>query len=395
MVNRFKNEKVNYLWLVFLIVSLFPLLSQYKESYISINYLYFFIFPFCSFFLGQKKFIFVFFLLTSSLLLGILIHLKLDISQLINYLIFISFFLLIYARFPFSQKTFYLAILLISVLYSFFVIFQVFKYNFDFNINLKSDLREIVPLWPQRYLPVLVVAFFLTFRITKSNIIRLLLSSLFLFVIYLANTRSATYGLFFCLIFFIFILIKDSTKNLINKLILFFFIFLLFALVCIYNLDYLNIYTKSISNANHPFFSIIIDNTLNTITIFGYTFDIGSSEGRRIMGWIYASKWVINNNFLLGSGFVGISELSDNFYGSVHSEIFDWFLRTGIIGLLIFISYYFKALFIFFTNKNYCEFFILLSLLIYSLFNETIRISIVGFIVFVFISFALNNKRYQ
>jgi hypothetical protein len=290
---------------------------------------------------------------------------------------------------PFSKRTFFLAIVIASFVYSLFIIYQTYNYNFEFTTDLKKNLREIVPLWPQRYLPVIVSAFFLSFIIIRSNLIKLVLSSFFLFIIYLADTRSANIGLFTCLTIYLFILIhrfNKTTSQILLPLILYTIVLLGFIFLPVLYDYFFNIYLTAVPTAYENF---------NQVSLFGYAFYNDTSEGRRLLGWLYAFNWLIDNNIFTGSGFIGINSISERSYGSLHSDIIDITFRTGIVGLIIYLSYYFSTLYQLLIRNCNTEFFTLLSLLIYSLFNETTRISVVGQIIFILISFTLNKKRYH
>ncbi len=119
-----------------------------------------------------------------------------------------------------------------------------------------------------------------------------------------------------------------------------------------------------------------------------------SSEGYRILIWKKMINYLHENGAILhGSGYVGSFVVDKKMKFSSHSQYFDIFFRTGIIGLSICLIIYFIFLNKF-RKRNYYLFSSFVGVLIYGFFHETFKLSQGGVLLMFFILYFNYEKHY-
>lgn len=125
-----------------------------------------------------------------------------------------------------------------------------------------------------------------------------------------------------------------------------------------------------------------------------------TSESARLTLWKQVYDFVVNNNILFGSGMAGLYLVVPEYLESgvsVHSQYFDVFLRTGLIGLTIYLFMWMKLL-KGFWSKSPAAFGGLLSMFVYGVFVETTKITQGAFIFFILLNLITDKgywKRYE
>lgn len=112
-----------------------------------------------------------------------------------------------------------------------------------------------------------------------------------------------------------------------------------------------------------------------------------SSSGTRLLLWKQVYDFVITNNILLGSGMAGLYLVVPGYPDgmSAHSQYVDVFLRTGLVGLSIYLLMWAKLLKGFWV-KSPAVFAGLLSMFIYGFFHETTKLTQGAFIFFILLN---------
>lgn len=125
-----------------------------------------------------------------------------------------------------------------------------------------------------------------------------------------------------------------------------------------------------------------------------------TSESARLLLWKQAYDFVVKNNILFGSGMAGLYLVVPEYLESgvsTHSQYVDVFLRTGLIGLSIYLFMWMKLLKGFWA-KSPAAFAGLLSMFVYGVFVETTKITQGAFIFFILLNLITDKaywKRYE
>lgn len=120
-----------------------------------------------------------------------------------------------------------------------------------------------------------------------------------------------------------------------------------------------------------------------------------TSESARLMLWKQAYDFVVKNNTLFGSGMAGLYLVVPEYLESgvsTHSQYVDVFLRTGLIGLSIYLFMWIKLLKGFWA-KSPAAFAGLLSMFVYGVFVETTKLTQGAFIFFILLNL-ITDKAY-
>jgi len=107
-----------------------------------------------------------------------------------------------------------------------------------------------------------------------------------------------------------------------------------------------------------------------------------SSVGTRIFILETVVGHLLNNNFISGSGYIGVwsMQILDGIAGSAHSQYVDVLFRTGFLGLLLYV-FLLSKLYRFLQKYHKDLFFGFIGVLCYGLFHETFKESQGGFIL--------------
>tara|TARA_S200000501_G_scaffold276234_2_gene260127 strand:+ start:22718 stop:24079 length:1362 start_codon:yes stop_codon:yes gene_type:complete len=403
---------VNYLYFLFLIIFFFNekiFLKINKFYYLS--FIYFLLIYFLNFFQHKIDFIL----------------LRKTFSFIIFIIPFIFFIFVVSERTIESLKN---SIIYVSIFYGCLTIYWYFEFLYltKFDDSFNHALKHYVGGSRMGFFHI--VAFFLILeKIFKNNN---WINYFLLFVNSAAiyNTYSRTTILAISVSFIIFMIISIQNKNIFNYSKKFLILFLILLL----NLP---IFYKTTKFYDKKFLNLIINSTLNKILIYipEINFDKledkdkdqetkknynenknnllfsendqtyikdrilefnnpKSSEGYRILIWTKMFNYLYENNSILhGSGYIGSFVVDNKMKFSAHSQYFDIFFRTGIIGfsicLIIYLIFLTK-----FKERNYYLFSGLLGVFIYGIFHETFKLSQGGFL-FMFFILSFIHERYN
>ncbi len=328
------------------------------------------------------------FVMAFSYLIGLFIFSSFDeyfmLRQSISFGLALVGALLLFVRLRVHLEEFLVSAVIVSVLYSTFAIYMVATKDFSLNdvYLIKGGLREYVTDWPQRYVVVLIFAFFVALERVSRGLIWLCASLIILTCIFLTFTRSAWLGVFGGLIAYVISVISSSRyggRKLSIRSMAYVSVgagISVFLLVYVLNNDLVR-----------TAFMRIIDNLLILYDKSPSGFIVESSEGTRLYIWS-AILNVLGSNPLTGTGFAGI-HLFNAYSGSAHSQYMDILLRTGILGLLFYL-YFWKKLLMFFVKLDPGIFAGLVAVFVFGFFHETTKLSY-GALLF----YVLLNKVYE
>lgn len=140
--------------------------------------------------------------------------------------------------------------------------------------------------------------------------------------------------------------------------------------------------------------SLAISSYESLISIFdpqaGTIFLYPNSEGQRLYFWGLAID-IFFHNPMLGTGLAGLYQFGNPEYGSIHSQWIDQLMRTGLIGLCIYIYCYLKIIFHYFQKYPEVVSWIL-GLAVFGLFNESTKILSVAMIFFILLNKAIYKE---
>ncbi|MES2208446.1 MAG: O-antigen ligase family protein [Pseudomonadota bacterium] len=387
IINDSYHEKgAPYVWLIALILFLTPISIVIGDDGVSVNYTFailLFIAPwgyrssitgmgYCS-------------VLALSYPVGMLIFSQGSESfltrQFISFIVALLPVLILFIKLNISIRTISIAVILTSLLYSLWVIWAVCTHDFSLAdvYFIKGGLREYVSDWPQRYVSILILGFFLSINFVKQSYIYVVSAIILFGVIFLTFTRAAylalivgALGYFISSCYFypkIFFKKSRLVENILRKLPYFFLLSII--IICLANED--------IQKAITLIFNATINNVGEALT---GNLDKESSAGERFNIWEKAFGFVLEKNPLLGTGLAGLG-LFNVGAGSAHSQYMDIFIRTGILGLIAYLVIFF--IFLSRAFRVYPPLFAwLISLSIFGFFHETTKLSYVAFAYFIF-----------
>jgi hypothetical protein len=323
-----------------------------------------------------------------SLAVGAVMFSHLDAFFLMRQFISFSLMLLgvclLYVRMGIRLEEFLVAVVVCAVAYS-LTAFYMFTYG-GFSLtdiyNVKGGMREFITDWPQRYVVVLVFAFFVALRRWNRGIIWPIADVVILTCIFLTFTRAAWVGVAVGLVAYGVLLltgrVQKATAGSRNKQTVAVFAGLALALAA---LSYA-VLNPNVSSA----FGTIYDDLVDVSQTNPQDFNASEGEGERLDLYSQIIKTVEGNPFT-GTGFAG-AYLVIAGEGSAHGQYWDVLLRTGVIGLVIYMLFWGKLL------KHYIRTDAgvaagLIALLIFGIFHETTKLSY-GALIFFF----LLNKAY-
>lgn len=394
-----KNFNLIFLITLFFLF-LFPLSIQTSQGGISINYFFVF-FPiliilFSGIILKPSTDIYLIFILYILLfLIFLIIDINNDnyIRRSLSFIVFISIFSFSFIK---IKQTYYNAffISLIS-LACYLCIYSVYKYFLLGGEELGWAAKSILGTSRYGFLYTFVI-FYILFN-NYNLIFKFFFIPLFIIGCFLTYSRSSFLALSLTSVIIISVYIFSIFINKSKKQIIQFFIILFFGIICLNFFLYIFLY-----NAYYYYFfrGLLLLFNLHGESDGFNIFNYRSSEGYRFMILNIILDY-LNYKNILGTGFLGIWSInipeyvyqadgSTIFIGSAHSQYFDLLLRTGYLGLVLFLYIMLKIL-VFYYNYNIGIFWGLLSVLIYSFFHETFKLSYGAFIISFLISIYSND----
>lgn len=322
-----------------------------------------------------------------SYIIGLLIYQKFSylgewdylLRSSIGFIIFLAPVCLVFVKLKLDLDSIKSNLIFVSVLYSLWSIYNIKTHDMGLSdpYKIKNDLTAYVDGWPQGFSSIIVFSIFLVLEKvstvkgphkTFSIIIFLLLLS----IVYLTYTRTAYIATFLGFLIF--------SMKMNKKMMAYILICILSISVLTWFMPLIHIGLDSVINRTLEIFSNLISG--NTV--------IDSSAGLRLYYWDSQIELLLKGSILTGTGFSGVSLFFPDI-GSSHSQYMDVFFRSGVIGLFF---YLYMLVFIlkFYSNKDwyiFCGFF---SVIIFGLFQETMKLSYMGLLMGLLLYCAVSEK---
>lgn len=324
-----------------------------------------------------------------SLLIGMLLFSGFDgrfiLRQLVSFGLTVIGVLLLFVRLRIQLEEFLVAVVGAAVLYSMLVIATVVLYGFTLQdvYTIKYGLQGLVPDWPQRYVVVVLVGFFIAlarwWRGLRWQATTLLLLSCILLTFTRAAWLALAVGALAYLATRIFArpvharLAPRRTRRRRRLL----------GMVVLLAVGTFALSNDAVYNAGQQ----MVGDLILALTTDVADMDVNQSEGARLALWsgiLGVLKW----SPLTGTGFAGIYLFIPEI-GSAHSQYFDILLRTGIVGLLLYL-WFWKRLLVEYARPYPEITAACVSLLVFGAFHETTKLSYGGLMFFI-----LLNKAYE
>lgn len=309
------------------------------------------------------------------------------VRQFASFIVMLLPAMLLFVRLQLSLDQVSKATIIASCVYSAWALYAVLVNDFSLAdiYFIKGNMRDFITDWPQRYVVVLMLGFFLSYERIKIRPHYVVTSLLILTVIFLTFTRAAYLamlvgglGYFVCTRFYVPpqppIQEKHRLIGSFGKFQSVIFIGIVFAML--------------FNDAVWHGLNVIIDATTSGIgdSASGNLTVDNESESTRLEIWTRSVQFVLENNPLLGSGLAGgYLIFDDDFYGSAHSQYVDIFLRTGIIGSMIYLLLWFRLLAGAFRVSPGL-FGGMMAILVFGFFHETTKLSYGAFLFFIFLN---------
>jgi hypothetical protein len=304
-------------------------------------------------------------------------------SQIISFFSYVTFSSILLIALPYNIKQIFDGLVFVTFLYSSFALF-VFMTNPELTAIdwafTKITMREYIPAWPQRFPQIIVLSSLYLISKNKLSNFEIVALSSCLGCITITFTRSIYLAFIIPLIPLLLIKIKKTLSIFITKR-RFKIIWLIIPFFILYFVHLMlaeeNTITYLISNSYSLGYGFVTG-TGDINAVRG-----GSSSGERLFRWIEVTKLALNYP-LFGTGFKGIYQFST--MGSTHSQYTDILLRVGIIGFFINMYLLYNVYKCYHINYSFITP-IIISIVIFSIFNESIKLPFMGFLIFI-----LNNK---
>jgi O-antigen ligase len=322
-----------------------------------------------------------------SLAIGIVLFSHLDaiflMRQFISFSLMLFGVLLLFVRLSTRLEEFLTATVLCAVAYS-LTAFYMFTYG-GFSIvdvyMVKGGMRDFITDWPQRYVVVLIFAFFVGLHRWKRGLIWVVADVVILACIFITFTRAAWLGVAGGFIAYIVMLLAGRRRSgggssARQKLVI----------VASVAVATAALFYAAVNPDVAQAFGTIYDDLSDVSQTDPHNFGANESEGERLDLYSQIIKTVEDNPFT-GTGFAG-AYLVIAGEGSAHGQYFDVLLRTGVIGLIIYLLFWGKLM-RYYLRADIGVVAGLIALSVFGLFHETTKLSY-GALIFFF----LLNKAY-
>jgi len=383
------------------VVTLLPLTILSADGLgISINYSYGILVPIVAKFAIRKNFdayLYILFLFLSGVIGALINSLVMGVGpdlitrQLLSLVVAmlpVTFLLFDLSKYYGGFKD---AVLICSITYSIFAIY-IFLVQSSLNgVNpfmMKEVLSEYIPDWPQRYVLVLMAGFYFTFdgNRYRSNVF-ILMRSIILICIVITFLRAAYLSLIIGFIFFylsrlslnrkFFDSVSDSDLK-IKKSLSSYFIFLLVIGMFLFDSSNLDAVISILKNLTDSFSNFLE----------GHGGENLSDETRIDIFGVILNVLVVSP--LTGFGGAGVYVFSSE-HASSHNQFFDFLIRFGIIGLLLYLYFNIRILKYFWFREPFVVA-LIASYLVFGIAHETTKYSYGGAIFFFLLSLTYTKK---
>jgi hypothetical protein len=316
--------------------------------------------------------------------------------QFISFFLFLGTLLIAAVRLPFGFLTFARAIVVASGVYSVWVAVVIIATGTPVtNAGMvKAILAIWVPDWPQRFIIVVMLGFFLALLLARKSSRWLFVAGLCGFCIMVGQSRASYLGMLGAITLLALLYSRDrdwtGLKNLIYALLLASIVVAAFAGRDID--DLLLSLKRGASNSISLLFEKLDFGSLSIGKDTQSMIDHDYAEGGEASGKIRMKIWyillsrMINDWMWLGSGFAG-PYLFDTAIGSAHSQYIDILFRTGPLGLIIYLCLW--VVLVWRSFKYSVELGVaMLAWFLFGFFHETTKYSYGGFLFFSLYSYA-------
>ena len=317
--------------------------------------------------------------MTFALLVGALVFSGMSgvflLRQFISYSLMLFGVLLLFVRLSSTLEEFLVALVICSVGYALYVFYMFAFGGFSLTdiYKVKGGLQDFVTDWPQRYVVLLLLAFFVAVRRFGRGIHWQIAAAIILPCIFLTFTRAAWLGMVaaFAVYPVLAIFSKDRGVGGPGRA-------SWLALVGLVGLIAVGIYVAENPEVAGAFVTFTDDFSDTAQTKPG-EFSASGSEGQRLD--LYSEIVdTIQANPLTGTGFAGAYLVIPG-EGSAHGQYMDILLRTGIIGLIIYLLFWLKAL-RYYANVDRGVAAGLIAVFVMGFFHETTKLSYGCFMFF-------------
>lgn len=381
-----EEERVSIVRVLLLAAFLAPISIDVGDDTVSANYLFglLLLFPLRSYRGDALAFVAVCFAIVSWVIGAILFSSgngEFLLRQAISAALWLAPVMLLFLRLPFSLRELCVAAVVCGVGYSLFVMWTIAHESLSIAdvYVVKASLREMVTDWPQRYVIVLIFGFYVALERARTGMVWAIAAITIAACIFLTFTRAAWLGLFVALPAYWYAgrrtRVTTSARPLRETVTRVFAVVLIVAAVG----------WAATSESVVKAFETIYD---NMSLVAGVLFSDGSleaagSEETRFEVWSGVLD-IVARSPLTGTGFAGAHLLVPG-TGSAHSQYFDALLRTGAVGLLLYLFFWAKALG-FYVRANAGIFAALVALFVFGFLHETTKLSYGAFLFFFLLS---------
>ncbi len=383
-----------HIWLIAAVISLIQFSIVVDESGITANYFMLFFVVFAFYGYRYSKFGFVYLsVIFLSYVIGLVLFSNADPyfvnRQFLSFIAGIIPVLLLFIRIRVPFDTVKLSVIIAAFIYSLLTVKNVCTLN----VNIGDALATKGALGSQRC--GFILAFGLLFSMENHAKSRFfyIISAITLFGIFCTFSRAAYLSTALGLVVYLICIIFKGKRKFNLKIHKSVVKYILIAVVI-----YLVVHFYNVEPAINASLTTMFNHTVRAFKDFfsqNIVIGDGSSEGTRLLLWKQAYDFVVTNNILLGSGMAGLYLVVPEYLeagASAHNQYIDVFLRTGLIGLSIYLLMWIKLL-KGFWSKSSTVFAGLVSMFVYGLFHETTKLTQGAFIFFILLNL-ITDKDY-
>lgn len=321
-------------------------------------------------------------LMTLSLIVGVFLFSEFDplflSRQSISFLLALLGVLLLFVRLDLRREELVRAAVLCSVIYAAYALLSFATKGFSLTdiYFVKGGMRDFVPDWPQRYVVVLLFAFFVALSRYSRGFLWQFASALILICIFLTFTRAAWLGLAAGLP--VYVLARRTGMGARVPLSTWSRIVGLAGLTGLVTLIAVALTNELVADAVKAIWDSF------TLLFQGADqFNVGGSEDERVD--LYTSIFErLMQNPLTGTGFAGAYLVIEG-QGSAHGQMQDVLLRTGLIGLGFYLWFY-ARLFAYYRRVDPGIVAGLAALFVFGFFHETIKLTYAAVIFYLLLN---------
>jgi len=352
-----------------------------------------------------KLFFLVIFYLAFSYLSGLLFVADavpgFHFRQFVSFLLFLSALLISVVRLPFSFLTFARVTAATAGVYSVWVVIALIATGTPISNAgmVKSILAGWVPDWPQRYIIVVMLGFFLALLLARKSSRWLFVAGLCGFCIIVSHGRASYFAMLGAVTLLALLYLRGRDWNGLKRLVY----ALLLSIVMVAGFagkgmgDLLLSQEKGARSA----ISLLLERSAASLglpvveeppkdtqaTIDHLYSEGGEASGNiRLMIWSILLNRMVDDRMWFGSGFAG-PYLFDAAIGSAHSQYIDVLYRTGPLGLILYLGLW--AVLVRRCFEHSVELGVaMLAWFIYGFFHETTKYSYGAFLFFSLLSYA-------